>query len=116
MPSFLVSSGTKLGVWTAVFTLEYLLRIIVADHKPKFIFSFFGMMKLVAILPFYIAAGIERFSARFLRTSSLGCTHPHRSNNAPVTVAFVVFNAYLLTGHGICACLRWSFGNGRASC
>jgi voltage-gated potassium channel len=51
----------------AVFTLEYLLRIIVADHKLKFIFSFYGMIDLVAILPFYIATGLDLRSIRAVR-------------------------------------------------
>ena len=37
-----------------VFTLEYLLRIYVADKKVKFIFSFFGLIDFLAILPFYL--------------------------------------------------------------
>ncbi|WP_452221896.1 ion transporter [Lacinutrix salivirga] len=53
-----------------VFTLEYALRIYVADSKPKFIFSFFGIIDLLAILPFYLSFGLDlRFlrSLRFLR-------------------------------------------------
>ena len=51
----------------AVFTLEYLLRIIVADHKLKFIFSFFGMIDLIAILPFYLTTGLDLRSIRAVR-------------------------------------------------
>ncbi len=36
------------------FTLEYLLRLFLAEKKPKFVFSFFGIIDLLAILPFYI--------------------------------------------------------------
>ncbi len=50
-----------------VFTLEYLLRIIVADHKLKFIFSFFGIIDLLAILPFYLTSGIDLRSIRAVR-------------------------------------------------
>ena len=50
-----------------VFTLEYIARIIVADRKLKFIFSFFGLVDLIAILPFYIASGIDLRSVRILR-------------------------------------------------
>ncbi len=35
-----------------IFTLEYLVRVYVADHKLSFIFSFFGVVDLLAILPF----------------------------------------------------------------
>ncbi len=50
-----------------VFTIEYLLRIFVADSKPKFIFSFFGIIDLLAILPFYLSFGIDLRSLRALR-------------------------------------------------
>ena len=35
-----------------VFTLEYVLRLVVADRKLGFAFSFFGLVDLLAILPF----------------------------------------------------------------
>ena len=38
-----------------VFSVEYLLRIYVAESKPKFIFSFFGIIDFLAILPFYLS-------------------------------------------------------------
>lgn len=50
-----------------VFTIEYLLRIYVADAKYKFIFSFFGIIDFLAILPFYLALGIDLRSLRALR-------------------------------------------------
>ena len=50
-----------------LFTIEYLLRILVADRKLKFIFSFYGIIDLVAILPFYIASGIDLRSIRIFR-------------------------------------------------
>lgn len=50
-----------------VFSIEYILRIFVADSKPKFIFSFFGIIDLLAILPFYLSFGIDLRSLRALR-------------------------------------------------
>lgn len=50
-----------------IFTFEYLARIYVADNKPKFIFSFFGIIDLLAILPFYLSFGIDLRSLRLLR-------------------------------------------------
>ena len=50
-----------------IFTVEYLLRILVADKKLKFIFSFYGLIDLFAILPFYIASGIDLRSIRVFR-------------------------------------------------
>lgn len=52
-----------------VFTLEYVLRIYVSRHRTKFIFSFFGIIDLLAILPFYLSFGVDLRSLilRFLR-------------------------------------------------
>ncbi|WP_296384624.1 ion transporter [Winogradskyella sp.] len=50
-----------------VFTFEYLARIYVADSKPKFVFSFFGIIDFLAILPFYLSFGIDLRSLRLLR-------------------------------------------------
>ncbi|QFZ53795.1 ion transporter [Oceanihabitans sp. IOP_32] len=50
-----------------VFTLEYILRIYVSRHKTKFIFSFFGIIDLLAILPFYLSFGVDLRSLRALR-------------------------------------------------
>jgi voltage-gated potassium channel len=50
-----------------IFTAEYLLRIYVADNKPKFVFSFFGIIDLLAILPFYLSFGVDLRSLRALR-------------------------------------------------
>lgn len=50
-----------------VFTFEYLGRIYVAEKKTKFIFSFFGIIDLLAILPFYLSFGIDLRSLRLLR-------------------------------------------------
>lgn len=50
-----------------IFTVEYLLRIYVADRKLKFIFSFFGIVDLLAILPFYLTFGFDLRSLRAIR-------------------------------------------------
>ncbi|MEP2281169.1 ion transporter [Maribacter sp.] len=50
-----------------VFTIEYVLRIYVSDKKIKFIFSFFGIIDFLAILPFYLALGVDLRSLRALR-------------------------------------------------
>ena len=42
----------------AVFTIEYVLRVWTADRKLSFVFSFYGIVDLVAILPFYLTAGL----------------------------------------------------------
>ncbi len=50
-----------------IFTLEYILRIYVADKKLAYIFSFFGIIDLLAILPFYLSTGIDLRSVRIFR-------------------------------------------------
>jgi voltage-gated potassium channel len=51
----------------AVFTLEYLLRVVVADRKLGYIFSFFGVVDLLAIVPFFLSTGLDLRSIRVLR-------------------------------------------------
>jgi len=51
-------------VTVAVFTLEYLLRVVAAPRKLAFIFSFYGLIDLLAVAPFYVAG----WDARALRT------------------------------------------------
>ncbi|MDX1773812.1 ion transporter [Oceanihabitans sediminis] len=50
-----------------VFTLEYLLRIYVTERKLKFIFSFYGIIDLLAILPFYLSFCFDLRALRALR-------------------------------------------------
>ena len=50
-----------------IFSLEYILRIYVADNKLRFIFSFYGLIDLLAILPFYMSFGVDLRSLRALR-------------------------------------------------
>ena len=47
--------------------MEYVLRVVVADRKVAFIFSVHGLIDLAAILPFYIALGIDLRSIRAIR-------------------------------------------------
>lgn len=49
------------------FTAEYLLRILVAERKIRFVFSFYGLVDLAAILPFYVATGLDLRTVRILR-------------------------------------------------
>ncbi len=54
-----------LGV--SLFTIEYLLRVLVAENRLRFIFSFFGLIDLFAILPFYVSTGVDLRSIRAFR-------------------------------------------------
>jgi len=53
-------------VVVAVFSLEYLLRFVAADRKLAFVFSFYGLVDLVAIAPFYLS-GLDLRYLRLLR-------------------------------------------------
>jgi len=50
-----------------VFTAEYLARIAVAEKKLSYIFSFFGLIDLLAILPFYLMTGLDLRAVRAFR-------------------------------------------------
>lgn len=50
-----------------IFTIEYLLRLYVADRKLGYVLSFYGIIDLLAILPFYLASGIDLRSLRVFR-------------------------------------------------
>jgi len=42
-------------IMTIIFTMEYLIRIWVTDRKGKYIFSFYGLIDLLSILPTYLS-------------------------------------------------------------
>ena len=50
-----------------IFTIEYLLRLFTSPKPFKFIFSFLGLIDLIAILPFYISLGVDLKSLRAVR-------------------------------------------------
>jgi len=51
----------------SLFTLEYIYRVYSASNKIKFIFSFYGIVDLIAILPFYLASSIDLRYLRLVR-------------------------------------------------
>ena len=54
-------------VCIVIFSLEYLIRLYIAKSKMRFVFSFYGIIDVLAILPFYLALGFDLRSARVLR-------------------------------------------------
>lgn len=68
-----LSDDTRRLLWlvetttVVVFTAEYLLRLLVADRKIEFATSFFGVIDLLAILPFYLSLGFDMRSVRAFR-------------------------------------------------
>ena len=51
----------------AIFSVEYILRVYVADKKLGYIFSFYGLVDILAILPFYLSGAIDLRSLRVVR-------------------------------------------------
>ncbi len=54
-------------VTVLIFTVEYIFRIYAADKKTSYIFSFFGAIDLLAILPFFLSTGIDLRAIRAFR-------------------------------------------------
>lgn len=54
-------------ITVAIFSIEYLLRIFVADNKSRYIFSFYGLIDLFAILPFYLTIAVDLRALRIVR-------------------------------------------------
>lgn len=46
-------------IFTILFTIEYILRILVVQHKRKYILSFLGIIDLLSILPTYLSLFIS---------------------------------------------------------
>lgn len=54
-------------VSVVLFSLEYMLRIYIAKKPFKYIFSFYGVIDFLAILPFFLGAAIDLRSLRAFR-------------------------------------------------
>ncbi|MCI5127067.1 MAG: ion transporter [Candidatus Electrothrix sp. AUS3] len=54
-------------VIAVIFTIEYLLRIFLTEKKTSYLFSFYGIIDLLAILPFYLSGGVSFQTLRMLR-------------------------------------------------
>lgn len=50
-----------------IFTVEYFYRLSTSKNKWAFIFSFYGLVDLFAILPFYLAFAVDLRSIRLFR-------------------------------------------------
>lgn len=50
-----------------LFTMEYAYRIYIAENRMKFIFSFYGLIDLIAILPFYLTFAVDLRTLRVIR-------------------------------------------------
>ena len=50
-----------------LFTIEYILRAFLTQPSKKYIFSFYGLIDLIAIVPFYVSSNISLQAIRALR-------------------------------------------------
>ncbi len=59
-------------IFTAIFTIEYLLRVFISPNPLRYIFSFWGIIDFLAVIPTYLGfiySGVEYF--RIVRTLRL---------------------------------------------
>jgi len=85
-------------VCVIIFSVEYILRLFLTP-KFKYVFSFFGIIDLLAILPFYLASGIDLRSVRVLRLLRLFRVFKlFKYNNAMdrITSAFIKIKSELV--------------------
>jgi voltage-gated potassium channel len=68
LPSWAISvlADAEFAV-VGVFTVEYVLRIATAPDRLAYVRSFFGIVDLLAILPFYLSLGVDLRALRAIR-------------------------------------------------
>jgi len=54
-------------ICVVLFSIEYVLRVVVSDKPLKYIFSFYGLIDLLAILPFYLRTALDLRALRVFR-------------------------------------------------
>jgi voltage-gated potassium channel len=54
-------------VSVVIFSVEYLLRVFVSKHPLKYIFSFYGVIDLLAVVPFYVSTSVDLRMLRAFR-------------------------------------------------
>ncbi len=59
---------SKIEVFIVViFSIEYIARVIITKKKLSYVFSFYGLIDLLAILPFYLSGSVSLQTLRVLR-------------------------------------------------
>lgn len=56
----------EIGI-VGLFSAEYLLRLWIAEKRWRYVFSFYGIVDLLAIVPFYLLPGTETGAVRAVR-------------------------------------------------
>ena len=59
------------AVSIAIFTVEYLVRCFLSRPMLRYALSFYGLVDLLSIVPFFLSAGLDLRSARVLRLMRL---------------------------------------------
>lgn len=54
-------------VCVVIFSIEYILRLVFAKKPLGYVFSFYGIIDLLAVLPFYLSFGVDLRSVRIFR-------------------------------------------------
>ena len=71
LPNLSISVTKALDIFelltVIVFSIELALRLILSLPPLKYIFSFYGIIDLLAILPFYLSTGVDLRSVRIFR-------------------------------------------------
>lgn len=103
VPSIHFKYGNKLFIlewaFTILFTLEYILRIIIIKRKFKYIFSVLGLIDLLSILPAYLSIVYTSYqffmvlrSLRLLRIFKI--LNIHSFLNAGQFISKALYNSY----------------------
>ena len=88
------------------FTLEYMFRVINSNPKSKYIFSFYGIIDLLAILPFYIIyltfniVGFNIVSmnaVRFFRVLRVFKFFEHRNSRSSLIISNILLLLFLIS-------------------
>ena len=56
-------------IFTALFTVEFIARIIVSTNPRKYVFSFFGIIDFLSILPAYISLVVAGYHSLIILRS-----------------------------------------------
>jgi voltage-gated potassium channel len=100
MPTFQATHGSALRVFEWVFTisfsLEFLLRVVMLKNPMRYLFSFFGVVDLLAVLPTYVGLLYpeSRYLTvvrvlRLLRVFRIFKLHHYISESSALTAAMV---------------------------
>jgi len=75
------------AITIGIFAVEYILRVMMAQNKLRFIFSFYGLVDLIAIIPFIIASRLDLVGLRLFRVLRMAryCHTPCSTVKTPKT-------------------------------